>query len=160
MINISLILLNNQEKIGGLFDFDGTLPLTIFQFFGLMFILEKILYQPLSEIGNIRAANIDEKTKGAELAISVATSLSNLYNSEVSTTEKKIDLLLKQDDSQLKEIFQTQLSEMNQSSMEALVETEQDINKKISELGNNNKAKNVSMTIASIIISQIIAKSN
>jgi len=160
MINISLILLNNQEKIGGLFDFDGTLPLTIFQFFGLMFILEKILYQPLSEIGNIRAANIDEKTKGAELAISVATSLSNLYNSEVSTTEKKIDLLLKQDDSQLKEIFQTQLSEMNQSSMEALVETEQDINKKISELANNNKAKNVSMTIASIIISQIIAKSN
>jgi len=160
MINISLILLNNQEKIGGLFDFDGTLPLTIFQFFGLMFILEKILYQPLSEIGNIRAANIDEKTKGAELAISVATSLSNLYNSEVSTTEKKIDLLLKQDDSKLKEIFQTQLSEMNQSSMEALVETEQDINKKISELANNNKAKNVSMTIASIIISQIIAKSN
>ena len=160
MINISLLLLNNQEKIGGLFDFDGTLPLTIFQFFGLMFILEKILYQPLSEIGNVRAANIDEKTKGAELSISVATSLANLYNSEVSTTEKKIDLLLKQDDSQLKEIFQTQLSEMNQSSMEALVETEQDINKKISELANNNKAKNVSMTIASIIISQIIAKSN
>jgi len=41
MINISLLLLNNvEEKAGGLFDFDGTLPLTIFQFLGLIFILE------------------------------------------------------------------------------------------------------------------------
>jgi len=49
MINISLLLLNNvEEKAGGLFDFDGTLPLTIFQFLGLIFILERVLYKPLS----------------------------------------------------------------------------------------------------------------
>ena len=40
MINISLLLLTLEEKTGGLFDFDGTLPLSIFQFIGLTFILE------------------------------------------------------------------------------------------------------------------------
>ena len=71
MINISLLLLNNvEEKAGGLFDFDGTLPLTIFQFIGLTFILEKVLYKPLSEIENIRIENLKKKTQKAESTLS------------------------------------------------------------------------------------------
>ena len=44
MIDISFFLLNLQEKSGGLFDFDGTLPLTIFEFIGLIFILENLKF--------------------------------------------------------------------------------------------------------------------
>lgn len=158
MINIPLLLLNVEEKSGGLFDFDGTLPLTIFQFLGLMFILERFLYKPLSEIGNIRSENLKEKGEKAESTLSAANYLTDLYNTEVSNVEKKIEVLLKQDDIQLKDTFQNRLIEINQSSASAVIETEQDINKKISELSSNEKAKSASTTIAAIIINQIIAK--
>jgi F0F1-type ATP synthase membrane subunit b/b' len=158
MINISLLLLSVEEKSGGLFDFDGTLPLTIFQFIGLTFILEKVLYNPLSNIENIRIENLKKKTQKAELTLSGANFLAELYNSEVSNVEKKIDVLLKQDDIELKEHFQKQLVELTQSSVTTIIDTEQDINKKITGLSSNEKVKNASTTIAAIIINQIISK--
>jgi F0F1-type ATP synthase membrane subunit b/b' len=158
MINISLLLLNIEEKSGGLFDFDGTLPLTIFQFLGLMFILERVLYKPLSEIETIRAKNLKEKTEKAESTLFAANFLANLYTTEVSNVEKKIDILLKQDDVQLKTIFQNRLIEINQNSINTIIDREQDINKKISSLSSNLKVRNASTTIAAIIINQIISK--
>jgi F0F1-type ATP synthase membrane subunit b/b' len=158
MINISLILLNVEEKSGGLFDFDGTLPLSIFQFLALMFILERVLYKPLSEIANIRSKNLKEKGDKAESTLFAANMLTDLYNKEVSIVEKKIDILLKIDEGQLKDTFQSYLIEMNQSASTSLIETEQDINKKISELSNNQKAKTATTTIAALIVNQIIAK--
>lgn len=158
MINISLLLLNLQEKSGGLFDFDGTLPLTIFQFIGLTFILERVLFKPLSEIENIRVENLKKKTQKAESTLSGATFLADLYNTEVSNVEKKIDILLKQDDIQLKDNFQKQLIEINQSSVTTIIDTERDINKKITSLSSNEKVKNASTSIAAIIINQIISK--
>lgn len=159
MINISLLLLNNvEEKAGGLFDFDGTLPLTIFQFLGLIFILERILYKPLSGIETTRVENLKEKTEKAESTLSRATFLTDLYNTEVSNVEKKINIFLKQDDTRLKDLFQNRLVEINQSSTTTIIETEQDINKKIAGLSSNENVKSASTTIAAIIINQIISK--
>jgi len=159
MINISLLLLNNvEEKAGGLFDFDGTLPLTIFQFLGLIFILERVLYKPLSGIENTRVENLKEKSEKAESTLSRATFLTDLYNTEVSNVEKKISILLKQDDTRLKDNFQNRLVEINQSSTTTIIETEQDINKKIAGLSSNENVKSASTTIAAIIIKQIISK--
>jgi len=84
--------------------------------------------------------------------------LTDLYNTEVSNVEKKISILLKQDDTRLKDNFQNRLVEINQSSTTTIIETEQDINKKIAGLSSNENVKSASTTIAAIIINQIISK--
>jgi F0F1-type ATP synthase membrane subunit b/b' len=158
MIDISLVLLNIEEKSGGLFDFDGTLPLTIFQFVGLIFILEKVLYKPLLEIEKIRVENLKQKTQKAESILVGTTFLADLYNNEVSNIEKKIDILLKQDNLKLKDYLQKHLVEINQSSVSIIDSSEQDMNKKITGLSSNEKVKDASTTIAAIIINQIVSK--
>jgi F0F1-type ATP synthase membrane subunit b/b' len=158
MIDISFFLLNIEEKIGGLFDFDGTLPLTIFQFIGLVFILEKILYNPLSKIETVRIENLKEKTQKAQSILNAANFLIELYNTEVLNIEKKITFLLKQDNLELKDHFQKQLVELNKNSINMIVEIEQDIHKKVTTLLENEKVKNASTNIAAIIINQIISK--
>jgi len=72
--------------------------------------------------------------------------------------KKKISILLKQDDTRLKDNFQNRLVEINQSSTTTIIETEQDINKKIAGLSSNENVKSASTTIAAIIINQIISK--
>ena len=111
-MDIFFLLLTIEEKSGGLFDFDGTLPLTIFEFLVLMFILEKILYKPLSNITTIRIKNLKEKNERAELLLSTNNFLTNLYNTEISNIEKKIDIILKQEYIVLKNIFQNILFEL------------------------------------------------
>ena len=65
---------------------------------------------------------------------------------------------MKQDDTRLKDNFQNRLVEINQSSTTTIIETEQDINKKIAGLSSNENVKSASTTIAAIIINQIISK--
>jgi F0F1-type ATP synthase membrane subunit b/b' len=155
-MDIFFLLLTIEEKSGGLFDFDGTLPLTIFEFLVLMFILEKILYKPLSNITTIRIKNLKEKNERAELLLSTNNFLTNLYNTEISNIEKKIDIILKQDDIVLKNIFQNRLFELSQNSIKTIMDKEQDINKKIANLSSNFKIKNTSFYLAAIIIDLII----
>lgn len=155
-MDIFFLLLTIEEKSGGLFDFDGTLPLTIFEFLVLMFILEKILYKPLSNITTIRIKNLKEKNERAELLLSTNNFLTNLYNTEISNIEKKIDIILKQDDIVLKNIFQNRLFELSQNSIKTIMDKEQDINKKIANLSSNFKIKNTSFYLAAIIIDLLI----
>ena len=86
MIDFSFILINAEEKAGGLFDFDGTLPLTIFQFLVLMFLLERFLYKPFSEIGDIRSENLRDKADKAESTLTTANQLAKLYENEEGKT--------------------------------------------------------------------------
>ena len=97
-----------------------------------------------------------DKADKAESTLTTANQLAKLYENEVSSVEKKTDILLKQDDAQLKNVFQKRLLEMTQNCVSAVIETEQDITTKISNLSNNEKAKSASTTIAAIIIKQII----
>ena len=156
MMNIFLLLLTIEEKTGGLFDFDGTLPLTIFEFLVLMFILEKILYKPLSNITNIRIKNLKEKNERAESLLSTINFLANLYNTEISNIEKKIDIILKQDDIVLKNTFQNRLFEISQNSINIIIDKEQNINKQIANLSSNFKIKNTCFYLTAIIIDLII----
>jgi F0F1-type ATP synthase membrane subunit b/b' len=155
-MDIFFLLLTIEEKSGGLFDFDGTLPLTIFEFLALMFILEKILYKPLSNITTIRIKNLKEKNERAESLLSTNNFLTNLYNTEISNIEKKIDIILKQDDIILKNIFQNKLFELSQNSINTIMDKEQDITKKITNLSSNFKIKNTSFYLAAIIIDLLI----
>jgi hypothetical protein len=66
--------------------------------------------------------------------------------------------LLKKDEIVLKDHFQKQLVEINKNSVITIIDTEQDINKKITSLSSNDKVKNASTTIAAIVINQIISK--
>ena len=92
MIDFSFILINAEEKAGGLFDFDGTLPLTIFQFLVLMFLLERFLYKPFSEIGDIRSENLRDKADKAESTLTTANQLAKLYENEEGKTLFEIHL--------------------------------------------------------------------
>lgn len=156
--NISVFLLNLEEKSGGLFDFDGTLPLTIFQFIILTFILERILYKPLSEIENLRVKNLKEKTQKVELTLSGANFLIDVYTRKFLNVEEKINTLLKENDAQIVKHFQKQIDETLYSGVNAILKTDQDIKKKIASLSSNENIKNTSTTIAAVIINQIISE--
>jgi len=70
--------------------------------------------------------------------------------------KKKIDIILKQDDILLKNIFQSQLFEISQNSINTIIDKEQDINKKITNLSSNIKVKNTCFYLTAIIIDLII----
>lgn len=80
------------EKPGGLFDFDGTLPLIAIQFLILMFSLNVLLYTPLLKIIDDRSKYIANNLQEASLILSKANQLSSQYEEEFSKIKKEVEL--------------------------------------------------------------------
>ena len=79
--NYNSILIIGTEKTGGLFDFDGTLPIIVIQFVLFMFILNFILYTPLLD-------TIDERNIYIKTSLEEATNVlakSNQLNTKNTT---------------------------------------------------------------------------
>lgn len=80
------------EKTGGLFDFDGTLPLVAIQFLALMFLLNFILYTPLLNIINDRNLYINKNLANASSILSQSNQLIKQYESELAKARKEAQL--------------------------------------------------------------------
>lgn len=80
------------EKTGGLFDFDGTLPLVAIQFLALMFLLNFILYTPLLNIINDRNQYINKNLANASSILSQSNQLIKQYESELAKARKEAQL--------------------------------------------------------------------
>lgn len=86
------------EKIGGLFDFDGTLPAIALEFLVFMFILNFILYTPLLDNIDERNIYIKNSLKEASSILKKSNELNIKYEKQISKARKiaKLDLVLYQ----------------------------------------------------------------
>jgi F-type H+-transporting ATPase subunit b len=90
MIN-NLFLVFTTEKTGGLFDFDGTLPLIVVQFLVLMNILNFILFTPLTKIIEEREVYVNKILEEASKKLAQANELNDQYNNKLVKISKEIN---------------------------------------------------------------------
>lgn len=93
--NYNSILLLSTEKTGGLFDFDGTLPVIVLQFVLFMFILNFILYTPLLDTIDERNVYITKSLAEATNVLTKSNELNIKYEKKTAKARKaaKLDLL-------------------------------------------------------------------
>lgn len=91
MIKNSLLMIS-VEKLGGLFDFDGTLPLIGIQFLVLMFLLNILLYTPLLKVINERNQYINKNLAQASIVLTQANKLSKQYEVELLKVRKEAQI--------------------------------------------------------------------
>jgi len=89
MYEQTFITLAAEEK-GGLFDFGATLPIVMFEFLLLMFILNLILYNPLFTLINKRKEYILNNFTTASETLSKANTLVAVYEEELKGAKKQI----------------------------------------------------------------------
>lgn len=106
------------EKTGGLFDFDGTLPLVAIQFLALMFLLNFILYTPLLNIINDRNQYISKNLANASSILSQSNQLIKQYESELAKARKEAQLEI----STLQKLHKSILETEARSSQKAIDE--------------------------------------
>nr|QWK41644.1 CF0 subunit II [Akkesiphycus lubricus] len=92
--NYNSILIIGTEKTGGLFDFDGTLPIIALQFVLFMFILNFILYTPLLDTIDERNLYIKKSLDEATSVLTKSNQLNTKYENKTSKARKaaKLDL--------------------------------------------------------------------
>jgi F-type H+-transporting ATPase subunit b len=88
-MSLSLILFLTLEKSGGLFDFDGTLPVIGIQFLVFMLLLNTILYTPLLNVINERNQYINKNLAQASNILTQANKLTKQYEDQLLKARKK-----------------------------------------------------------------------
>jgi F-type H+-transporting ATPase subunit b len=88
----NLILFLTLERSGGLFDFDGTLPVIGIQFLIFMFLLNTILYTPLLTVINERNQYINKNLAQASIILTQANKLTKQYEDQLLKARKKAQL--------------------------------------------------------------------
>lgn len=93
--NYNSILIIGTEKTGGLFDFDGTLPVIAIQFVLFMFILNFILYTPLLDTIDERNIYIKTSLEEATNVLAKSNQLNTKYEKKAAKARKaaKLDLI-------------------------------------------------------------------
>lgn len=93
--NYNSILIIGTEKTGGLFDFDGTLPVIAIQFVIFMFILNFILYTPLLDTIDERNIYIKTSLEEATNVLAKSNQLNTKYEKKASKARQaaKLDLI-------------------------------------------------------------------
>lgn len=91
-MSLSLILFLTLEKPGGLFDFDGTLPVIGIQFLIFMLLLNTILYTPLLNVINERNQYINKNLAQASIILTQANKLTKQYEDQLLKARKKAQL--------------------------------------------------------------------
>jgi F-type H+-transporting ATPase subunit b len=110
----SSILFLALEKPGGLFDFDGTLPVIAIQFLILMFLLNIILYTPLLNVINERNQYINKNLAQASILLTQANKLSKQYEDELLKARKEAQLEISTLQKLHKSILETEIKSSQQ----------------------------------------------
>ena len=115
------IILAEESKKGGLFDIGATLPLVAIQFLILMFLLNLLLYNPLTTLMNQRNEYILDNLSKASNMLVTAEELTTQYETELAATKQ--DAQKESNDLQQiqKESFVTELN-LSQNYIDAIVQ--------------------------------------
>lgn len=107
--NYNSILILSTEKTGGLFDFDGTLPVIALQFIIFMFILNFILYTPLLDTIDERNLYISKSLADATRILTKSNELNIKYEKKTSKARKAVTLDLLTYQNLYKEILEEKM---------------------------------------------------
>nr|YP_011007567.1 ATP synthase CF0, subunit B' [Syringoderma abyssicola]WAM64996.1 ATP synthase CF0, subunit B' [Syringoderma abyssicola] len=129
IFNYNSILFLGTEKTGGLFDFDGTLPIIALQFVIFMFILNFILYTPLLDTIDERNIYIKQSLDEASNILAESKQLNAKYEIKASKARKvaKSDLMIYQ--KLYKEVLDEKMKSSQKFIDEFLIETTKNFEK-------------------------------
>jgi F-type H+-transporting ATPase subunit b len=115
------IILAEESKKGGLFDIGATLPLVAIQFLILMFLLNLILYNPLTTLMNQRNEYILDNLSKASNVLVTAEELTTQYETELAATKQNAQKEINDLQQIQKESFTTELN-LSQNYIDAIVQ--------------------------------------
>ena len=114
------IVLAAEEK-GGLFDFGATLPIVAIEFLVLLFVLNLILYSPLTNMINTRNEYILDNLSQASEILAEATELTTQYETELKATKKQAQLEIAESQKIQKQSFEVELN-LSQKYIDTLLQ--------------------------------------
>ena len=120
MNNQMFIVLAAEEK-GGLFDFGATLPIVAIEFLVLLFVLNLILYSPLTNMINTRNEYILDNLSQASEILAEATELTTQYETELKATKKQAQLEIAESQKIQKQSFEVELN-LSQKYIDTLLQ--------------------------------------
>jgi len=123
MINPSILISSSEVSgPGGLFDFDGTLPLVAIHFISLVIILNILLYNPLLTIIEERKEYILTNLGKASELLAEANKLTAQYEQELTRVRKEAQLEITNSQKIHKEILEIELN-ISQKYIDNLLDT-------------------------------------
>jgi len=123
MINFSILISNSEVSgPGGLFDFNGTLPLVAIHFLSLVIILNILLYNPLLTIIEERKEYILTNLGKASQLLTEANKLTQQYEQELTRVRKEAQLEITNSQKIHKEILEIELT-ISQKYIDNLLDT-------------------------------------
>ena len=123
MINLSILISSSEVSgPGGLFDFDGTLPLVAIHFLSLVIILNILLYNPLLTIIEERKEYILTNLGKASELLAEANKLTAQYEQELTRVRKEAQLEITNSQKIHKEILEIELN-ISQKYIDNLLDT-------------------------------------
>jgi F-type H+-transporting ATPase subunit b len=120
MNNQMFIVLAAEER-GGLFDFGATLPIVAIEFLILLFVLNLILYSPLTNMINTRNEYILDNLSQASEILAEATELTTQYETELKATKKQAQLEIAESQKIQKQSFEVELN-LSQKYIDTLLQ--------------------------------------
>jgi F-type H+-transporting ATPase subunit b len=115
------IILAEESKKSGLFDIGATLPLVAIQFLILMFLLNLLLYNPLTTLMNQRNEYILDNLSKASNMLVTAEELTTQYETELAATKQDAQKEINDLQQIQKESFVTELN-LSQNYIDAIVQ--------------------------------------
>ena len=115
------IILAEESKKGGLFDIGATLPLVAIQFLILMFLLNLLLYNPLTTLMNQRNEYVLDNLSKASNMLVTAEELTTQYETELAATKQDAQKEINDLQQIQKESFVTELN-LSQNYIDAIVQ--------------------------------------
>jgi len=97
-----------------MFDFNGTLPLMMIQFFLLVAVLNAVFFKPLTQAIDERDGFIRTNNTEARERLAKAKSLTEQYEQELAGTRKQSQKVLADAQAEAQKIAQTQITEAQQ----------------------------------------------
>jgi F-type H+-transporting ATPase subunit b len=131
MINLSILISSSEVSgPGGLFDFDGTLPLVAIQFLFLTFILNSMLYHPLLTAMEERQDYIVTNLSKASQILGEADQLIQDYEQKLTSVRQEAQFEITNSQKIHKEILEVELN-ISQKYIDNLLDTiQQDLTSK------------------------------
>jgi len=123
MINLSILISSSEVSgPGGLFDFDGTLPLVAFQFLFLTFLLNSMLYNPLLTAMEERQDYIVTNLSKASQILGEADQLIQDYEQKLTSVRQEAQFEITNSQKIHKEILEVELN-ISQKYIDNLLDT-------------------------------------
>nr|QCI04448.1 ATP synthase CF0 subunit II [Antithamnion hubbsii] len=119
---------SSAEAQGGLFDFNGTLPLMALQFLALTIILNLIYYKPLSNVLDERDEYIRNSLTAASAALSRANELTKTYEQDLAESRKKAQDIIKKAQQDAQQVVSIKIKEAQQDADNLISNTYDQLN--------------------------------